>query len=608
MYRKVVAVWVSLVILLGLIVIVTDIAPQVTGSVIYVGGINPGNYSTIQEGVDAASPGDTVYVYNGTYYENVWVVKTINLIGENKTTTIINGSGSGQVLEIFASGVNVTNFTTTFGSRGFLLYSSSLCNISNNIMTYHEHGGIRMDECNNNTIINNEIHYNPNGILLDTSDNNDILRNNVSGARFGISILLSTQNDVIGNTASNTEYGIRLSESHGTKVLNNTALNCEQEGLAISFGSSNTAIGNVFSWSNGGNGILLGSTTNNTITNNILIDDFYGIYLYNTTGNNVTSNIIMKNSRGFYLWKSDSNDIFKNKVSDNSAGIYLRDSNYNNFSANTIDKNDGYGIYFEDSSCNNTFHHNNIIENNLQINFDTPDCLDNVWDNGMGEGNFWSDYNGLDDGSGGRVIGDGIGDTEIPHPFTDQGGGYFQLDNYPFIDPIGNFLLLYEGWNLISVPFLQSITSIDSVISSLIGSYDVVQWYNVSDSSDFWKHHHTGKLPQNNDMNFINHTLGFWIHITQPGDTIFLYNGTQPTSNQTIQLYEGWNMVGYPSLTNHNRTVGLNNLEFGLDVDAIQWYDTPTKTWHFMDQDDPFVPGRGYWVHSRVEAGWEVPL
>jgi hypothetical protein len=111
-----------------------------------------------------------------------------------------------------------------------------------------------------------------------------------------------------------------------------------------------------------------------------------------------------------------------------------------------------------------------------------------------------------------------------------------------------------------------------------------------------------------NDLKIINHKMGFWIHITEPGGALFEYQGTQPTSNQTIQLYEGWNMVGFPSLSNHNRTMGLNNLEFGVDVDAIQWFDAATKTWHFMDQDDPFVTGRGYWVHSKVEAGWEVPL
>jgi hypothetical protein len=78
--------------------------------------------------------------------------------------------------------------------------------------------------------------------------------------------------------------------------------------------------------------------------------------------------------------------------------------------------------------------------------------------------------------------------------------------------------------------------------------------------------------------------------------------------NQSITLQKGWNLVGFPSLGIFNRTMGLNNLQFGLDVDAIQWFDAETKTWHVLEEGDSFVPGRGYWVHSRVDAVWDVPL
>jgi hypothetical protein len=167
---------------------------------------------------------------------------------------------------------------------------------------------------------------------------------------------------------------------------------------------------------------------------------------------------------------------------------------------------------------------------------------------------------------------------------------------------------LLEGWNLISVPFIQSNTNITPVLSSIGGSYDAAQWFNVSDISDPWKHHHTSKASRLNDLTNIDHTMGFWIHIIEPGGAYFDYAGTPPSSNQTISLHNGWNQVGYPALRSYNRSLGLNNLTFGTHVEAIQWYDAATQTWHFMDQDDYFVPGRGYWVHSKVETSWEVPL
>jgi hypothetical protein len=111
-----------------------------------------------------------------------------------------------------------------------------------------------------------------------------------------------------------------------------------------------------------------------------------------------------------------------------------------------------------------------------------------------------------------------------------------------------------------------------------------------------------------NDLDEINHTMGFWINIIEPGGVLFKYSGIQPSLNQTINLHPGWNLVGYPSLTSYDRTTGLNNITFGDDVDFIQWYDAATKTWHVMGVDDYFVRGRGYWFHVKTECMWEVPL
>jgi parallel beta-helix repeat protein len=173
--------------------------------------------------------------------------------------------------------------------------------------------------------------------------------------------------------------------------------------------------------------------------------------------------------------------------------------------------------------------------------------------------------------------------------------------------PSGNYTILKSGWNLISIPFIQGEQDMISVLDSIDGLYDAVQWYDSSDPSDPWKIHVVGK-PFGNDLFELNETMGFWVHITQPGDTIFVYNGTQPASNQTIQLHTGWNMVGYPSLTSYNRTEGLNNLAFDSEVKAIWSYNTETQTWEEMGEGDSFEIGRGYWVLAMDEVVWQVPL
>lgn len=61
-----------------------------SGKTLYVGGNGSNNYTTIQDAIDNASYGDTIFVYNGTYYENVVIHKSIKLMGENKSTMIID--------------------------------------------------------------------------------------------------------------------------------------------------------------------------------------------------------------------------------------------------------------------------------------------------------------------------------------------------------------------------------------------------------------------------------------------------------------------------------------------------------------------------------------
>ena len=50
------------------------------GNILYVGGNGSGNYTKIQDAVDNASSGDTIFVYNGTYYEHIAINKQLFLI------------------------------------------------------------------------------------------------------------------------------------------------------------------------------------------------------------------------------------------------------------------------------------------------------------------------------------------------------------------------------------------------------------------------------------------------------------------------------------------------------------------------------------------------
>jgi parallel beta-helix repeat protein len=139
----------------------------------------PDDYPTIQEAINAASDGDTVFVRNGTYYENIQIPKSLTLEGESRQATIIDGGGyiSGG-MRAFADNVRISKFTIqhagsvyvegyvnmTFSDsiimdsyQGVRLVSTSGCVISDNIMDGNSLGGIGLDWANNNIIHNNTL-------------------------------------------------------------------------------------------------------------------------------------------------------------------------------------------------------------------------------------------------------------------------------------------------------------------------------------------------------------------------------------------------------------------------------------------------------------------
>ena len=130
---------------------------------LYVGGSGPGNYSTIQEAIDNASDGDTVFVYSGWYDVDKWINinKSIRLTGEDKENTIINDSG----ISIVVSEVYVSGFTIQNGSGITITsYSMEVANnnsISGNNFKSHESfygfGGIIISNSSYNTITNNSL-------------------------------------------------------------------------------------------------------------------------------------------------------------------------------------------------------------------------------------------------------------------------------------------------------------------------------------------------------------------------------------------------------------------------------------------------------------------
>jgi len=187
-------------------------------------------FNKIKEGVDAASPGDTVFVRNGTYYEWYITLKDdLSLIGENKYNTIIDGRQLGWILRIvYVHNVTVTGFTireSSIGTAGILLAHSTKNNISNNIVKGHD-TGIYSVFSNSNVIEGNRVSDSYAGIILSSvCKENKVSNNDVIGNTRGIDLSnYAHRNEVVNNRIVQNTYGISISLD-GNSIFDNQIIN-----------------------------------------------------------------------------------------------------------------------------------------------------------------------------------------------------------------------------------------------------------------------------------------------------------------------------------------------------------------------------------------------
>lgn len=415
---------------------------SVSAKTLFVGGSGPGNYSSIQKAIYAAEVGDTVHVYSGTYYEHLLVFKTLNLTGEDRNTTIIDGSGAGVVVHVIADWTNISGFTVTnsgIGERNAGIYLNSVqnCSILNNTLSSNPRWGVSLQFSDYNTFTDNSVSNSDRGFFLLYSNSSTLSRNIVSGNYYGINIFGSYNNIISNTVVSDCMWGIRLGKSNYNAIINNNASSIVNQGVELWHSDGNTVANNSL-WDNG-NGVFLTSSNNNTFVDNTPSGNKYGGFQLRTSnGNELTNNNVQKNEYGILNagscwdvdnWPNCGNDIVDNHISLNDYGLFSIKSNNSIFIRNHV-SNNMVGIHLEKSN-NHSLYHNSIVDNALQA---SDDENTNQWDDGYPSGgNYWSDYSGVDLNNGPTqdIPGsDGIGDT--PYDID-----YDSMDRFPLTEPFG---------------------------------------------------------------------------------------------------------------------------------------------------------------------------
>ena len=169
---------------------------QASGTTIYVDDSGGADYTIIQDAIDAANESDTVYVYSGTYNENIVIDKNIELLGAGTSSVTLNGN-SDHTIKINSNNVKISALTIKNTGDSFsciFLISVSDCQITNNIIQ-NAGNGIYLISSNSNTINNNIIEYNNIGLYLSNSDSNTLYANTFQNNNANGMFLTSSSTD-----------------------------------------------------------------------------------------------------------------------------------------------------------------------------------------------------------------------------------------------------------------------------------------------------------------------------------------------------------------------------------------------------------------------------
>ena len=248
-----------------------------------------GHYVSIQEAIDAAQSGDTIWIKAGTYAEDVTVhsKEGLKIIGEQMSLVVLTGLKRVGTLHIGK---------WPYGARNVEIHN----------LTVMQHGGLGLGI------------FNGGGILLKHIE--------VKGMVFGQEVEdVSLENCVIGGSETT---GIAFANSKATLVKN--YIHDNDHGVAIGGTSEVHLKQNVITRSLF-EGIMVNDTAKAVAIQNTLVRNGGGMAFHDTTRGDVHGNILMLSQTGFLFSPQSQttlsfNALFANKVDYQEEGAVSGDA------------------------------------------------------------------------------------------------------------------------------------------------------------------------------------------------------------------------------------------------------------------------------------------
>jgi hypothetical protein len=169
----------------------------------------------------------------------------------------------------------------------------------------------------------------------------------------------------------------------------------------------------------------------------------------------------------------------------------------------------------------------------------------------------------------------------------------------------------WPDWRFISFPIgisgdVETILD-DTVFGDSQTTWDAIQMYDAVTGE--WKSFAKDKPAALNTLQTLDNTMGLWVHVTGNGGDSMLSTGLTgafPGTSVNINLYTGWNLVGFPTASAHLPSATLppeaDLMAVYNDGEPYKIEDQPVSTPVFM------LHGRAYWVRVTADCIWQVDL
>ncbi|MDD4650925.1 MAG: NosD domain-containing protein [Methanothrix sp.] len=321
------------------------------------------NYQNIQQAVNAASNGDTIYLKPGEYKEEVVLNKSLSLmplIGETGPI-VLKGDGLEAGITITADGCSLQGITIQDFSGPAIYIQSNKNTIKENVLK-KSNPTILVRGSNENVIAKNTMTDSQGAVAIwENATNNAVSENDIVGCNVSIVIREATKNRIAGNKISDAYWGLWLDHAEGCQIESND-IQSKRYGMWILNSSIDTISQNrVRIRSSAGDitqGINIANASEIALVGNEINDATFGIIIASSMNNEIKDNAIMRCTNALYAKDADLLEIKNNSILTTGCGIMMQNSSHNSMNSNEI-KDGTVGLEM-DLSRNDNFSENQI--------------------------------------------------------------------------------------------------------------------------------------------------------------------------------------------------------------------------------------------------------